>query len=152
MQRSELSPAYITYRRNHSGHGDGRGKRCSSVTVLMVSPNESRFRGVRLPDYSDMTNSGCCPGDVCVCVSLCEYPQAQRTVAGIHSSLTEIKDIFHRPAHHSIHIRLGLMHLNSEQAMSLRLTLHVMENEAAHMFIKNMIQPFGCKIPCCVHG
>lgn len=64
----------------------------------MVSPNESRFRGVRLPDYRDMTNSGCCPGDVCV--SLCEYSQAQRAVAGIHSSLTEIKDIFHSTVQH----------------------------------------------------
>lgn len=103
----------------------------------MVSPNESRFHGVRLPDYSDMTNSGCCPGDVCV--SLCEYPQAQRVVAGTHSSLTEIKDIFYSTVQHSIYIRLGLVHLSSKQGMSLHLTLHIMEHKAAHMFIKNMI-------------
>lgn len=79
----------------------------------MVSPNESRFRGVRLPDYSDMTNSGCCPGDVCACP--CVNTHKHRVVAGIYSSLTEIKDIFYSTVRHSIYIRLGLVHLSSKQ-------------------------------------
>lgn len=62
----------------------------------MVSHNESDSKRVRLPDYKDMTNSGCCPGDVCmfvkcvrnvrVFVSQCEYTKDQSIIPASHKA------------------------------------------------------------------
>lgn len=60
-----LSPYYL--KKDKSRHSDGYGRQFSNNHKLVVSHKE---RWVIVSHYSNMINSGCCPGDVCVPVLL----------------------------------------------------------------------------------